>query len=479
MKNKIVFKLIAYFTITLLLFSLIIGSVFITLFKKHTIDLHKIDMENRAAAIADTISNFSGGKGGSGMGHGQYGTFFRFLDEIAMTDVWIVDENLSLFTMGRMSHKHYIYKDLPEDAEIVVKEVFQGKTIFSEGFSNLHDSPVLTLGMPIVSRDRIIGALLLHSPVEGMSSAVSQGLRILMTSLASALVLSIVLSILLALAFTKPLNRMKNSAVLLALGDYAAKTGVKQNDEIGELAQAIDTLSEKLDLASQENQKLHKLRNDFVANISHELRTPVTVIRGSLEALNDEVITDRTKVREYHRQILNESICLQRLINDLLDLSRLQNTDFQIEMKELNLCEVINDVVRSTQSLSQSKDIEVIKELDTDVLMYTGDYGRLRQMLLIILDNAIKFSSDNSIVIISLKDNMLSIIDKGKGIPAEDLPYIFDRFYKVKSKENMEGTGLGLAISKQIADRHNIKLSVSSNGSEGTEFRFLFTGILV
>lgn len=475
MKNKIAFKLIAYFSAALLLFSFIIGALFSTLFKKHTMELHKDDMDNRATAIATTLSSFYDNKGmGPGMGHGQYGAYFRFIDEIAMTDIWIVDEDLKLITLGKMSHRNYNYGDLPEDGEVVVKEVFKGNTTYSQGFSKLLDAPTLTLGKPIISANTVVGAVLLHSSIEGMDGAISQGIKILLISLIFALILSLILSILLAIAFTKPLNKMKDSAALLAIGDYSAKTGVKQNDEIGDLAKAIDILSEKLDEASRESEKLQRLRNDFISNISHELRTPVTVIRGSIEALRDEVITDKKKTKEYYGQMLKESIFLQRLINDLLDLSRLQNTDFQIDIKEVNICDLLKDVSRSIQNLAKKKDIKILKEFDKDMFIINGDYGRLRQMFLIILDNALKFSPNNSQVKIILKKKQVSIIDKGPGISPEDLPYIFERFYKVKSVDNKEGTGLGLAISKEIANRHNIKLSVKSEEKKETEFIFEF-----
>lgn len=117
----------------------------------------------------------------------------------------------------------------------------------------------------------------------------------------------------------------------MAERDYSARTNIKQNDEIGELARTLDILAERLELADAESQKLEKLRRKFIANISHELRTPVTVIRGSLEALRDGVVTEKADVEEFHEQMYKESLFLQRLINDLLDLSRLQNTDFPIE----------------------------------------------------------------------------------------------------------------------------------------------------
>lgn len=469
-----------YFAAALFLFTVVIGVIFISLFRAQMIKDHKSDLETRAVSIAAALSDYMGTantgsrKGMMGSGQGGYGAYLRFIDDIAMSDVWIVDEDLNLITNSQMSGQSYNYADLPEDADKVVKEVFSGKTTFSEGFSTLLDIPTLTVGTPIEVDGQIVGAVLLHSPVEGINDATMQGTGILAVSILAALVLSVILSAFFALAFTTPLNKMKNSTLLLAEGDYTTKTGVQQKDEIGELAGAIDILSERLQTAKHESDKLEKLRRDFVANISHELKTPVTVIRGSLEALCDEVVTEPEQVRNYHQQMFNESLYLQRLINDLLDLSKLQNTDFKIEMQELNLCDILSDAIRSAGQLAQEKKIEIRQEFDTQSLTVTGDYGRLRQMFLIVLDNAVKFSPMGGEIQVSLKDKIVSINDQGKGITEEDLPHIFDRFYKAKSEENKNGSGLGLAIAKQIADRHKIGVSVTSLLNEGTAFQFEF-----
>ena len=479
MNNRIALKLTIYFSAALLLFALIIGAVFAALFRSQTIAAYKSELNIRAAAIADALSQYkqetdSGTKGFMGNGQSGYGAYLRFIDEIAMTDVWVVDEELNLITGGQPGGQEREYADLPEDADQVVKEVFQGKTTFSEGFSSLLSAPTITVGTPIESGGVIIGAVLLHSPVEGMDDATARGVDILLISILAALVLAVGLSVFLALGFTKPLNKMKNAALLLADGQYSARTGVKQKDEIGQLAGVIDVLSQRLYQSRQENDKLDQLRRDFVANISHELRTPVTVMRGSLEALCDEVVTEPEQVKKYYSQMLSESKYLQRLVDDLLELSKLQNTDFQIDMEPLNLCEILKDTARSAAHLAQDKGIEIRQDYDTQSLPVTGDYGRLRQMFMIILDNAVKFSPAGGRVAISLENKTVTVSDEGKGIAPEDLPYIFDRFYKVKSEENKSGTGLGLAIAKQIADRHRIGLSVKSISGKGTLFRFAF-----
>jgi signal transduction histidine kinase len=484
MKNKISIKLIVYFSAALIAFSIIIGSLFMILFKNNAVEIHKKDLEKRALTIAGTISelmdgsslNFKPGMGRQGgmMGiQGGLGSYIRNLDDIAMADAWIVDEELNLLIMGSMSHMQYNYADLPQDADIVVKKVFEGETTFSQGFSKLLKTPALTVGTPIISDGQIIGALLIHSPIQGINDAMSEGFRILFISILTAFVLSVILSVLLALTFTKPLKKMKDTAALLAGGNYKVKTGIEQDDEIGDLAQTMDILSLRLHEAEEERKKVQKQRQDFITNISHELRTPVTVIRGSLEALSDGVVTEPDKVEEYHKQMLKESKSLERLVNDLLELSRLQNTDFKIEMQELNICDVLKDSIRSASNLAREKNINIKYSSDKDILLIKGDYGRLRQMFLTVIDNAVKFSYENKNIYITLKGEQIIIRDEGIGISEEDLPNIFERYYRIKSDENKTGTGLGLTIAKQIALRHNIELFAESKLNEGTSFVFL------
>lgn len=484
MKNKITFKLTVYFSAALIVFSIIIGGIFMSLFKNNAIHIHRKDLENRALTIAGTISELMDGTRlnsgqGRGMGgmmgmQGGAGLYMRNLDNIAMADAWIVDEDLNLLITGTMSRMKYNYADLPQNADKVVKSVFTGETTFSEDFSRLLEAPALTVGTPIMSHGKIIGALLIHSPVEGMNDAINEGFRILLISIAIALILSIVLSSALALTFTKPLKKMKNTAAFLASGNYSIKTGIRQDDEIGELAKTIDLLSRRLSEASEESERVQKQRRDFITNISHELRTPVTVIRGSLEALFDGVIEDPVQVKEYHKQMLNESKSLERLVNDFLELSRLQNADFKIEVQELNICDVLKDSLRSASNMATQKNIKIEYSFDRDVFLTDGDYGRLRQMFLTVIDNAIKFSHENNSIYIILNNNRIVIKDEGTGISKEDLPHIFDRYYSVRSDANKTGTGLGLTIAKQIAIRHNINLFAESRLNEGTSFVFEF-----
>ena len=472
LNNKIALKLSLSFALALIIFSIIISGVFLVLFKQYTVDLHKTQLQNYAQSLAQSLSS---GRRYNGMG---YGAHLYFSSEIMGYNFWIVDENMNVITPRnmqhhKMMHANYTFSELPPNASEVIREVFQDKTVFSEGFSDVLSQLTLTVGVPIKDANgKVWGAVLLHSPVEGTTDGIYQGLMILGISIILALIIVLALAILFSYFFTKPLTKMKSVAMQLAEGNYQAKCNIKQKDEVGELANVMDLLAGRLDEASKESLKLEQMRKDFVSNISHELRTPVTVIRGSLEALCDKIITDPKQIDEYHLQMLNEAKFLQRLVGDLLDLSRLQNPDFAIEKQELNLNDVISDVVRSARQIAKNKNININIDLENPNLKISGDYGRLRQMFLIILDNAIKFSFENNKVDVLVKNDTIIIRDYGIGINEKDLPHIFDRFYKTHGEHNKVGTGLGLAIAKQIAERHNIELIAQNNFDGGAKFIF-------
>lgn len=442
------------------------------LFRNYTVDIHKSELLNYAESLSTALSTEENIRPGRGMG--GYGAYFRFIVDIANTDVWVMDEDFNLITAGKgqgMINNSYNLSDLPSNAGGLIQEVYQGKTAFSEGFSQTLAKPTLTVGTPIWSENQeIIGAVLLHSPIDGTTAAINKGISILVASILLALIITSMLSVLLSYSFTKPLNKMKNTALQLADGNYFAQCGVDQNDEIGELAATIDSLALRLEEANKESQKLEKMRRDFVANISHELRTPITVIRGSLEALDEKIVTNPEKVEEYYGQMLNEAKFLERLVGDLLDLSRLQNADFLMEMSPVNITDVITDVLRSAQQIAKKKNIQFHTHISDGLIFIDGDYGRLRQMFLILIDNAIKFSPQNGIIEIAAKENRISFRDHGPGIDESQLAYIFDRFYKTQGEENKSGTGLGLAIARQIAERHNIILTANNHPDGGAEF---------
>ena len=218
------------------------------------------------------------------------------------------------------------------------------------------------------------------------------------------------------------------------------------------------------------------MRQDFITNTSHELRTPITVLRGSLEVLQAGLVTDGPEKEEYLAQMMTNILHLQRLVNDLLELSRLQNADFSIDMQPLNLQDVLQDALHGARPLAEPRNIQLQRQGETAPLLLTGDYGRLRQMFMILLDNAIKFSPPGSRIELTVQGEgahwQIDLQDHGCGIAPEELPHIFERFRRAHNEQNKNGTGLGLAIAGEIAQRHGITLTCASKLHEGTCFTF-------
>ena len=493
LKNKIALKLMLSFTSVLVIFGLIIGGVFYQFFKEHTIETKQRSMRAQAKRIAAAISTnlpVLAQHHGDGIAKSN---FINFIDNLNQEILWVVDsernlnvnkERMARRMQWRMKHHEANARQFPEpprDAKDAfaklpkhIKEKVEncfaeGEDFSVEEYNIWLNDIMLTVGEPVYdAQGKVKAVVLLHSPRQGLNKAVWDGLQVLLISLLAALALVMLLSVLLSWRFTRTLNIMRDNAEQLADRHYEVRNNVTQKDEVGELARTLDVLAERLQLADEESQKLEKLRREFIANISHELRTPVTVIRGSLEALRDGVVTEPEDVAEFHEQMYNESLFLQRLINDLLDLSRLQNTDFPIEKESLDLCAVVQDAVRGSRRLGLEKEITITAKLDKEPYLLNGDYGRLRQMLMIFLHNSIKFSPEKSSIEVELAGNKLKLSDHGCGMKAEDVPHAFDRFYKARNEQNKSGSGLGLAIAKQIALRHGMELSLESELGKGT-----------
>jgi signal transduction histidine kinase len=221
-----------------------------------------------------------------------------------------------------------------------------------------------------------------------------------------------------------------------------------------------------------ESERHEQLRRDFVANVSHEFRTPLTVIRGYLEAMTDGTIETSEEVKLCHRRMLSETHSLERLVKDLLELSRLQSGKIPMNREEIHLPSLVSDTIRSLQNIALKKSINLIYSLEPDVPPFLGDYDRLRQLLIIFLDNSVKYSPDHSEVNVeaSLKGMtiVLTIRDEGYGIAPDKLPQIWDRFYKGDQSRNSSGSGLGLAIAKALVEVLQGRIEIKSQLKKGT-----------
>lgn len=228
-----------------------------------------------------------------------------------------------------------------------------------------------------------------------------------------------------------------------------------------------------------ELKKLEQARKDFVANVSHELKTPVTSLKGFTETLLDGAMNDEQLREQFLTIIAKESVRLEGLITDLLELSKIEGEHFELNWEEVNLESLTSEMKMMLSEKAAAKNMQIYTKVDGDVTV-PGDPGRLKQVLVNLINNAIVYSPEGGDIHIRLKGQeenvVMEVSDTGIGISKKEIPRIFERFYRVDRarSRNSGGTGLGLAIVKHLAEAHHAKLSVDSRPGKGTTFRIEF-----
>ena len=228
-----------------------------------------------------------------------------------------------------------------------------------------------------------------------------------------------------------------------------------------------------------ETSRLEKLKSDFIANVSHELRTPIAMLQGYSEAILDGVVETEEDRNEMIRVIYDESQRMGRLVTDLLDLARMENGHLQLFKEALPIVPILERMTHKFYRAGKEKQVDVLFESNVpEDTVLSFDEDRIEQVLTNLIDNAIRYTPEQGTVCVKLTQELsyakVSIIDSGQGIPAEDLPYVFERFYKADKARTRKkgGTGLGLAITKNIVEAHGGNIKVESEMGVGTSFTF-------
>ncbi|HWR38521.1 MAG TPA: ATP-binding protein [Patescibacteria group bacterium] len=363
--------------------------------------------------------------------------------------------------------------------------VFQGQ-IWQQVLDHpYYGEKMMAVGVPVFGSDgKVLGGVLLNAPVTGIDDVMERIFyHILLAGVLGALAAIFVVNRL-AGGIVRPLKTMQEAAGTMARGQYDVRVPASERDEVGQLGGALNSLARDLAGFVERAEKTEKIRRDFVANVSHELRTPITVIRGYSEAMLDGIVQEPELQEKYHRLIGAETVRLERLVKDLLDLSRLQSPEVPMEMEEVPLGELAAGVVMMLQPRAREKGLELIWTGEEDLPPVWGNGDRLTQLFLILLDNAMNHTASGGQVVLAAvreprQENgelLVSVSDTGDGIPAEDLPYIWERFYKVDKSHarTKAGMGLGLSLAREIIDRHGFRVEVKSEPGQGTVFLLRF-----
>lgn len=388
------------------------------------------------------------------------------LDSYLSASVWIMNPS------GRVlvDSKH------PIDVEnqIVVENfdpTITGNSYYTVGnFFGMSEEDMLTVFAPITSDFKVKGYVVILMPI----STIEQSSNSLLNISYLLLVILFLLSLIILIFFTElvyiPLRKITRATEQYALGNLHYQLSVDSEDEIGYLAASLSYMAEEL-AQGEENQK------KLVANISHDFRSPLTSIRGYLEAMLDGTIPPEMH-EKYLQIVLNETDRLTKLTNNLLTLNNLNAKGMLLEKTDFDINAVIKNTAATFEGTCKQKMIAIELILTGEEMIVHADMVKIQQVLYNLLDNAIKFSHHDSIIKIetTLKHNkvFISVKDNGIGIPKESLKLIWDRFYKtdLSRGKDKRGTGLGLSITREIIKAHGENINVISTEGVGSEFIF-------
>jgi two-component system OmpR family sensor kinase/two-component system sensor histidine kinase BaeS len=346
----------------------------------------------------------------------------------------------------------------------------------------------LAAGVPIIVGEQRVGTILVGSMIEPALNPLDQdflrsvNLAVLLSAIAVGVV-ALVLGSIFFFHITAPVRDLTKAAESIATGDLDHQVTVRAGDELGRLGQAFNTMASALDRAEA-------LRRQMVADIAHELRTPLSLVQGNLEAILDGMYElNLDNVASVHE----ETLVLTRLVNDLRDLSLAESGQIQLEQATVDMASLVAQAAERFQTQAAERGVSLVIDLSPELPRVHGDAQRLSQVLTNLLSNALHFTPDGGRVVLTarpvLADELtkkgyaqetsspmllVSVADTGQGIPVQDLPFVFERFYRAdKSRARASGgSGLGLAIARQIVEAHGGNIWVESQLEVGSTFSF-------
>jgi signal transduction histidine kinase len=488
-KNTIFKKLVSIF-IGLLILSYVVTGGFLYYFLNDFGTKQKVaTLEGSAEVIKKFFYIFL-----NNMDSDTFLNALQFYSSSSNSSVWIVNESGHIgFAVNQPSLPDTVLSKLIDDTGLPKlpdsHQYFDvmnngNKTLFKTGdfFGFFKDDVFKNIGsswlivqmpfqiIPSNGKQKTIGAVYLLTPVPEVQRLQFSVFRLFMISGGVAILLAIILVYIFSLRFTKPLKQINNAAKIIAGGEFRNRLVVNTKDEIGQLAESFNQMVDDL-------QKLEEMRRGFIANVSHELRTPMTSIGGFVEGILDGTIPpDRQK--NYLLIVKDETTRLNRLVNDLLDLAKMESGEITLNIKPFDINELIRICVIKLETLITSKNLEIEANFDNDNLLVTADRDSIERVIINLLHNAVKFSNENGKIILETVKNkekvLISIKDSGIGIDDDEQKRVWDRFYKSDKSRGKDktGTGLGLAIVKNIVNEHKQDIWVESEIGSGTKFTF-------
>jgi len=323
--------------------------------------------------------------------------------------------------------------------------------------------------------DRILGVVRFALPLSQVQLEIRIIYRVVLFGAFAAVVIALIVAYFVSRSITLPIRQMRETARQIAKGDFGRRVRIKSKDEVGELAESLNTMADELQQKMENLKRLDRVRTDFVANVSHELKTPLTLIKGYIETLQNKAINDKEKSGKFISIIKEHSDRLGYMIDDLLSLSELELSRDCVNRAELDLKEVVDEISLGFGQALAEKNQSLTVSTQGDDFSIQADHNKIEQVFTNLIDNAVKYTKESGLIEILLCDQgqtvCVTVQDNGIGIPKEHRDRVFERFYRVDKARSREpgGTGLGLSIVKHIVLAHNGKITIESELNQGTK----------
>jgi signal transduction histidine kinase len=442
-----------------LLSFLMLGASFATLSYQYTIREKKDTLERNAGYVASFTSEYISNFGGDAWKTAAFQNYLRTIALVTDSHI-LVGTNSGLVvyaTDGQDELTNLENQVLPDQT---VTAVTGGSFMGMTSLSGLYDTPRYLVGLPITSGNTLQGLVLVSCDASNISGMWKDLSGIFLLTAGAVILIAAIISSVTSMHQSQPMKEIAAAARQFGHGELDVRVDVGQRqDEIGDLAEAFNTMAESLSNSE-------KRRSEFIANVSHELKTPMTTIAGFADGILDGTIPPE-KERDYLQIISSETRRLSRLVRSMLDLSRLQS-DARLAQQQFDICETLVRTLVSLESKVNAKALEVDMNLPEEPVSVWGDQDAITQVCYNLLDNAIKFSRENGTLGVSVTAKgakaSIAISNQGDTIPPEELPLIFDRFHKTDHSRSVDrdGVGLGLYIVKTILNSHKENITCTS-----------------
>lgn len=392
-------------------------------------------------------------------------------------DLWIIGHEGNIVAGSWFEQEDHTLTLDPAEVEHVLAGNNITKKVMGPDYQNLLVVQAIYEDLNEDSEETI-GALAMRAPLGGVGETINSLMRLIIVAGAVAGVIVFGISLSMAKDFAKPLEQLKYAAIDIAHSNFRQVSIPSHSSEVDLLVDAFNYASTEIKKTAKKQKSLEKIRNQFLSDLSHELRAPLTTIRGFLE-LMEEPLPEDTKDK-YRQIMLKDTLYLERLVDDVLAISKMESGYFILEKEWLDLRNLVNEALETLEIEMSNKNITVNKDFNTTVPKLNLDAHRMRQVIINLLINGVHHTEENSVLTIKVYQTKQSVVlefsDQGPGIPAEHLPYIWERFYKLDRARTRthRGSGLGLAIVKQIVEAHQGHVSVESSEGHGTTFKLIF-----